>query len=88
MNNVWPSIFVFGTRRASLTTVEFPRWPDQRCCTSGRRPDVGGNVALAAHGDRLLRAPKDTEVGDRIEIERLAQARFHPVPGLSIGSLK
>lgn len=87
-NNVRPSIFVFDTRRGSLTAVEFPRWPGQRCCTSGRRPDVGGNMALAARGDRLLRAPKDIEVGNRTKIESLAQARFHPVPGLSIGSLK
>jgi hypothetical protein len=70
------------------TTVEFPRRPKQRCCTSGWRPDVGGNVALAAHGDGLLRAPKDVEVGDRIEIESLAQAGFHRVAGPSIVSLK
>jgi len=87
-NNARPSIFVFDTRRASLTTVEFPRWPNLRCCTSGWRPDVGGNVALAAHGDGLLRAPKDVGPGDRSEIESLAQARFHRVSGLSIVSLE
>jgi signal transduction histidine kinase len=83
-----------GTLRRMVTEPDaanhcrIPAPAQAACCTSGWRPDVGGNGALAAHGDGLLRAPKDVEVGDRIEIESLAQAGFHRVAGPSIVSLK
>ena len=47
-------------------------------------PGTDGNIAIAAHRDRYFRALKDVAVGDRVELESLAQRREYRITGLSI----
>jgi len=48
------------------------------------RPQVTGNIGIAAHRDGFFRALKDVAVGDRLEIERLFGTRVYRVSALSI----
>jgi len=54
--------------------------------TGTARPEVAGNVGIAAHRDGFFRALKDVAVGDRLEIERLSGTRVYRVSALSIVS--
>jgi sortase A len=54
--------------------------------TGTARPEVAGNVGIAAHRDGFFRALKDVAVGDRLEIEHLSGTRVYRVSALSIVS--
>ena len=47
-------------------------------------PGQPGNVALAGHRDGFFRGLKDLEVGDRLELETLAETQEFVVEGLTI----